>query len=88
MLNYINSLYELELESGRLDFESDLGYREALRCFSVQYEDIYLAGDPKLCEALFSSCFDLEYYVSRAAFSYGLRLGIALSRWGGGLSAL
>ena len=36
MYHSINNLYQLELESGRLDFESDLGYREALRCFSVQ----------------------------------------------------
>ncbi len=84
MLNYIHELYQHELESKRLAFESDPGYRDALAKLNQRYEAIWDTGDHKLCEALYSSCFDLVHFSSRSAFYHGMRLGMALICWGGG----
>ncbi len=89
MTDYIHSLYIHELESGRLDFTSDPGYRKAINQFSPQYDTVYQAGDHRQCELLWSCCFDLVHYSSRAAFYHGMRLGMGLIGWGAaGLSGL
>lgn len=89
MNSYINELYKFELESGRLDFEDDPGYRDVLSRFSQQYQAVWQAGDHGQCEQLYSSCFDLAHFSSRAAFCRGMCLGIGLICRGiGGLSGL
>lgn len=78
MERYIHELFQFELESGRLDFENDPDYRDALSQFDRQYELIWQAGDHKQCEQLYSFCFELAHFSAQAAFSHSMRLGMAL----------
>ena len=89
MIDYIHELYQHALMSGRLVFEDDPGYRDALSRFGQQYELIWQAGDHRQCEQLYSLWFDLAYFSGRAAFSQGAHLGMGLMGWSGtGLSGL
>lgn len=89
MIDYIRELYRLELESGRLSFENDPGYRSTLSQLNQQYEAVWETGDHKLCEQLYSSCFELADDSARTAFCRGMCLGMGLMCCGlRGLSGL
>ena len=76
---YLGSLYDFELESGRLSWESDPEYRRSLDAFHRSYDELWEQWDHPSSERLWSRAMELSDAGARCAFAHGFRLALWLA---------
>ena len=79
--DFLNDLYYMELERGRLVFEHSGQYRQDQERFSALYDSLDERLGRADSEAVWLACYRLANSAAQAAFLHGLRLGLGLTRW-------
>jgi len=81
MKEILDKLYYSELESGRLDPEQDPEYQLDAQEFEKCYDWLWDHLNHKKCDELYTSVMAMQTSSEKAAFHYGLRLGLRLALW-------